>query len=118
MRLARRNKFGAIRVQADGITFDSKAEHARYQYLKLLEKCKKIDCLSVHKRYPLYAGFQSKQIGSYELDFVYLDVEKGRWMYEDVKGVMTPLSKWKIRHFELQEGLKVTIVNRNSEASR
>jgi hypothetical protein len=113
----RRNKYGAIKVKADGITFDSKLEHKRYQELKLLEKAGEITSLMVHKRWPLYSQVSNAPIdscdtlvGHYESDFNYRD--DGKLIVEDCKGVVTPLSAWKIKHFGIQHGVKVRIIRK------
>ncbi len=88
----RRNKYNAIKVKEDGITFDSKAEHRRYCELKLLLKAGEICSLKVHPRYRLEVG--DNLIGVYEADFEYHELKAGKPQYrrevvEDVKGVRT-----------------------------
>lgn len=87
-------KYKAVKVKEDGITFDSKAEHRRYLELKLLEKAKKIEKLSVHFKLPFAHG--DDVVFTYIADFYY--IAKGVLTIEDVKGVETPVFrlKWKL----------------------
>ena len=109
-----RNKYGAVKVKDDGITFDSKLEHKRYRELKLLQSAGKIRNLRVHVRHEL--DTPTGPIGKYEVDFQYEEpAYKGpAWeeVFEDCKGVMTPLSKWKIKHFESQYFCIVNIIRK------
>jgi len=90
------------------IHFGSKAEGKRYLELRLLEKHGAIQELKTQPRYALVVG--DATIAHYVADFEY--TENGHKVIEDVKskGVMTELSLHKIKHFEVQTGLKVRIV--------
>lgn len=87
-------KYGNIKVEIDGINFDSKKEAARWQELKLLERAHEISNLRRQVKYELiphqYAD-DGKKIAergvSYIADFVY-DVD-GKTVVEDTKGVRT-----------------------------
>jgi len=105
----RRNKYGAVKVQADGFTFDSKAEYARYQQLKLLEKAGKIGPITVHPKYDINPW--GKKICVVELDFSYHDYERAE-VFEDVKGADTALSRLKRKLVEGQYGFKVTVIKK------
>lgn len=126
---SKRSKYGAIPTTVDGIRFDSKAEAKRYGELKLMQKAGEIYALEVHPRYPLFVGDKRLLLGYYVADFAYMepsvaanepgDMLSVRGSYplssstptiEDVKGVITPLAKWKIKHCELQYGIKVRII--------
>lgn len=107
MALRIRNKYRAKRCEIDGIKFDSQLEGRRYCELKLLEKAGCIRDLRVHPRFALKCG--EVTIGHYEADFDYQDAS-GEYHVEDCKGFITQLSRWKIRHFELQYGRQVEIV--------
>lgn len=80
----------AMRI-ADGVTFASKAEMARYLELKLLLKNKLITDLELQPEFELQPSFQygGQKIRAikYIADFSYM--ENGRRIYEDVKGVKT-----------------------------
>ena len=96
-------KFGAKPVTIDGHRFPSKAEGARYQTLKLLERAGKITGLTLQPRFPMIVS--GITIGHYVADFEYLEGDVR--IVEDVKGMKTPLYRWKKKHFEAQYGLKI-----------
>lgn len=105
------NKYHAVKTTADGYTFDSKAEAARYGELKLLERAGEITGLVVHPLFGLAAGNDARTtIGCYEGDFAYKTRPIERLVVEDVKGIDTPLSVWKRRHVKAQYGIDVQIV--------
>lgn len=113
----KRSKYNAIKTVVDNITFDSKAEAKRYGELKLMERAGKLHELRVHTRWPLFSqkfaaalNSVTALVGSYESDFDYLDEFRIATVIEDVKGVMTPIARWKIKHFEIQYGIKVKII--------
>lgn len=81
------NKYGAKKVQADGHTFDSKAEHRRYCELMTLVNAGEIEALELQPRYELVVC--GVKIGRYTGDFRYLDRRTGEQIVEDVKGVKT-----------------------------
>jgi len=111
----RRSKYSAIKTKVDGITFDSKLEAKRWAELRLLASAGEIKQLRHHVRYELIA-LGGGIIGKYEVDFTYFEkAPKGdAWheVFEDCKGVITPLAKWKIKHFESQYGTIVRIVRK------
>jgi hypothetical protein len=114
------HKYRAVRTTVDGVTFASKAEARRYAELKLLEKAGEIHGLTLQPGFPLVAQSPLEslptKLGDYRADFLYCRCKKrgggGKhtWVVEDVKGFMTPLSRWKIKHCEAQYGIKVEIV--------
>lgn len=110
----RRHKFHATPTVVDGIRFASKAEAKRYGELKLLEKAGEIVDLKLQPKYPLLVG--GHKVGSYVADFEYSRVEeRGKVMHrvvEDVKGLPTPLYRWKKKHFEIQYNWRITEVSR------
>jgi len=113
----RKNKYNAVKVKIDGITFDSKLEAKRYGELRLLEYADKISNLTVHRRWPLYSQLagvaidsRGALVGHYESDFDYR--ENNSLIVEDCKGVVTALSAWKIKHFGIQHGMKVRIIRK------
>lgn len=109
----RGHKYGAKRTEVDGIVFASKAEARRYQELKLLEKAAAITGLVLQPRYPLwvlnYEGVAAL-VGYYVADFTYWC--GGKQVIEDVKGMKTPMYRWKKKHFELQQDCKITEITR------
>ena len=96
-------KYGAKKVVADGITFDSKKEYRRYCELKLLEKSGVISELQRQVKYILIPSQREPDtIGprggvkkgkviekecAYIADFVYK--ENGQTIVEDTKGFRT-----------------------------
>lgn len=91
----------------DGILFASKREMARYRELKLLEKAGEIFELELQRRFLLKVGEHT--IGSYVADFWYCTKE-GQWITEDVKGMQTPLYKWKAKHMTAQYGIAIRVI--------
>lgn len=97
-------------VTVDGYRFDSKAEAARYQELRLLEKAGYIANLRLQPQYLLQPAFTNR-LGNreraiiYRADFAYQErMETGLWLevVEDVKGVTIKdfLIKWKIVQYQ------------------
>jgi hypothetical protein len=90
-----RNKYGARKVKADGHTFDSQLEYARYQQLKLLERAGEITGLVVHPKYKLTEGYtrprSNKKIQgvTYTADFSYVDLQQNWIVVEDIKSPPT-----------------------------
>ena len=105
----KRHKYGAKKTVVDGITFDSKAEAAQYATLIEHRPRTRITDLKIHPRFPLHVG--GVQIGHYEADFSFTDAD-GEKRIQDVKGMILPLAKWKIAHFEAEYGIDVEIIQR------
>ena len=102
------SKYKAEPIVTEDGRFDSKAEYARWCELKLLQKAARINHLERQRRFSLLAP-GGKIVGHYVADFTYS--EGGRFVVEEVKGVMQPLSRWKLRHFSLQYGIEPRITN-------
>lgn len=87
------NKYHAKKTAIDNIVFDSKREATRYQELKLLEKAGLITDLKLQPKFILQVGFtyEDEKVRpiTYIGDFQYTDVESGKEIVEDVKGVKT-----------------------------
>lgn len=104
----KRNKYGAVKKEIDGYTFDSTGEARRYQELRLLEKAGKIQNLQVHVPHPLYV--LDIIVAVLIIDFVY---EEGKVKVpEDFKGILTPVFKLKRRMFQAYYGTKIRITKR------
>lgn len=95
------SKYGNRAVIDDGLRFDSKAEHTRYRQLVLAQYSGAISRLMVHPSFVILDAFtdgdgKPHRAATYEADFAY--VEDGRFVVEDVKGVMTSVFqlKWKM----------------------
>ena len=83
---AGRSKFGNIKTQVDGITFDSKLEAARWQELLLEQRTGEVSNLRRQVSYPLVVN--GVLVCRYVADFVY--TKAGAEVVEDSKGVLTP----------------------------
>lgn len=106
------SKYHAKRAEADGIVFHSTKERNRYLELRLLEKAGEIHDLQLQYAYELSvpeygSGVRRKVIGKYLADFRYRSGPTGILVVEDVKGMDTPLSKWKRKHVLAQYGIEV-----------
>lgn len=102
------HKYGAKPTTVDGIRFASMAEAKRYAELLLLAKAGQVECLEIQPVYVLTVG--ERFIGRYIADFRYYDMRTGALCVEDVKGVKTPLYRWKKKHVEAQYGITITEV--------
>lgn len=99
------SKYRNVKTEIDGIVFASKAEGARYQELKLLQKTGKIRGLKLQPRFVIVDGYNNgdgKRIrpSAYIADFQY--IEDGKTIVEDVKSPAskTPLYNLKKKIFE------------------
>jgi len=106
---AKPSKYHAVKTTVGTITFDSAAEARRYGELKVLERAGELGLLELQPRYRLTvtAPVGTVVIGEYRADFRYRTAA-GDLVVEDVKGMATPLYRWKKKHTEAQYG--VTIV--------
>lgn len=95
------SKYHAVRCEIDGEKFDSKAERGRWL---MLTRDPETNEISRQEPYELRVG--DVVIGKYVADFVYL--RNGVKVIEDVKGVLTPLCRWKLKHMAAQ-GNPVTL---------
>jgi Protein of unknown function (DUF1064) len=112
-----RSKYGAVRCEVNGRSFDSKAEAARYEWLLFLGSTGSIRNLELQPWWWLtvqpndWRDFFPVRIGKYRADFAYEELTEtgGRWDYvvEDVKGFKTPSYRWKKKHFEAQYGIQI-----------
>lgn len=109
-RAPRGNKYHAIKVEVDGMVFDSKAEAARWHELRLMAKAGLIRDLERQVRYsldvPEPAGGDG-HICDYRADFSYFDEERGCVVVEDVKGVVTDAYRLKSKLMLALRGVTV-----------
>lgn len=91
----RRNKYGAIPTEIDGITFASKREAARYAELKARQANGEIRGLEYNHRYVF--NHNGVRIGSYRPDFQYTDTATGEFIVEDVKSRPTETRDYRLR---------------------
>lgn len=102
----KRNKYGAIRTEVDGITFASRREAKHYQELKLRLKAGEITNLVLQPTYKIEINGQ--HICKVVLDFYYQ--EGGHEHTIDVKGRDNRVSKIKRKMVEALYGIEVEIV--------
>jgi hypothetical protein len=86
------NKYGAIKCEEDGYTFDSLAERRRYRELKQLRDANMIVGIEVHPTFQL-TGFSGIRFATYSADFAY--IENGEYVVEDVKSKATAGSNFR-----------------------
>jgi len=105
----KRNKYGAVKTQVDGIWFDSKREAEYYGELKLREAAGEIVLQEIHPKFPIVHN--GALICVVELDFQYLaKTNGGEFVYVDVKGVDTGLSRLKRKLVEAFYSIVVEVV--------
>ncbi len=96
-----RSKYNSVKVQIDGITFDSKAEARRFAELKLLQDDGHISGLAMQKKYLLLPskrnadGYLERET-AYVADFVYVD-HLGETIVEDTKSPATRTPEYVIK---------------------
>lgn len=122
----RKPKFSNVRVEVDGIKFDSAKEARRYQSLKMLLRLGEIRNLRLQLRYPLHVN--GTLVAHYVADFDYEErvdptapapgeiappaAVEWRPVTEDVKGgeaTQTDTFKLKAKMFAAEYGRKVRI---------
>lgn len=105
----KQSKYHNVRTPLDGHVFDSKKEANRYLELKMAQKHGRIRNLRTQVAFALDVG--NENIGKIVLDFVY-EQDDGRTVYEDVKSdaTVTPIFKWKARHFLAQYGATIELI--------
>lgn len=93
-----RSKYHAKPRLVGGIRFASTAEAIRFASLEVEQRLGDISGLRLQVPYSLMVG--ETTIGKYVADFVY--IRGGIEVIEDVKGVLTPLCAWKLKHMAAQ----------------
>jgi hypothetical protein len=111
------NKFGAKKTElSTGEVFDSKMEAKRYLQLRALSNSGEI--LNLQRQVPFVLTVGETRVGRYVADFVYdqrigsvfaTGLPQFERVVEDVKGMQTPLFRWKAKHFEAQYGFPITL---------
>ena len=91
----------------DIIHFDSKRERTRWNELCLQKTQGVISDIQCQVPFPI--KINNVKIGTYRCDFQYVNKE-GTQITEDVKGMNTPLSQFKIKCVEAQYGISISIV--------
>lgn len=97
----KKNKYGAVRKEVDGIKFDSTRESDRYGVLMMRYRAKEISKPIHHYVFQLVGC-------TYESDFLYLDYKKKDFVVEDAKGCRT--DEYKIKAKQMLELYGITIL--------
>lgn len=92
MAYRRRNKYGNVRTEVDGIKFHSRKEAARYEVLRDMQAAGSITNLRLQVPFRLLVN--DKLVCRYISDFVYTNTD-GAEIVEDVKGRLTDVYKLK-----------------------
>ena len=74
----------------DGVLHDSRKEAQRWAELQMLEKANLIKNLRRQVKYELIPKQEGERSVTYIADFVYDDLESGKHIVEDCKGMRTP----------------------------
>lgn len=102
----RKHKYGAVKTEVDGIVFASKKEAARYVELKLAERTGQITNLELQPEYEIVIN--GIKCGKYVADFRYKGA--GKVFVEDVKGMKTPVYRFKKKIVEALYSIIITEV--------
>ena len=97
---------GAGPSSANVIHFHSKRERSHWAMLRLRVGIGEIAILQRQTSYPI--SIDGTKVGTYKADFTYM--ENGQLNVEDVKGIDTPLSRFKRKCVEAQYGVEIRIV--------
>lgn len=97
------SKYGARRTLIDGELFDSQKEARRWQELKLNEQAGIIS--NLRRQVPFNLDVNRQRIARYVCDFAY--IENGKEIYEDVKGVLTPVYRLKKKMMKALHGIEI-----------
>ncbi len=89
------NKYKNVKVNVDGIRFDSKKEAARYKDLKLLLLGGVISHLELQPQIALMCN--GAKIGFYRPDFRYFDKQANATIVEDVKSKPTKTAVYNLK---------------------
>lgn len=101
--------------------FDSQAEFQYFRELKLREEKGEVEDIECQVKFdlsvPEFETGEPVKIGAYVADFGYFEnSQEGKdYVIVDVKNknmIVSEMSKWKIKHFEKQYGIPVTLVGR------
>jgi len=112
---AKRSKYGNVKVQMGDLTFDSKAEYKRWQFLELQQLAGDIRGLKHHTRYQLIVS--GMLVATYEDDASYLKVYDAKWksvhrVVEDTKGTLTRDCAIKLKLMKACHGIDVRLITK------
>ena len=113
------NKYGAIKVVIDGITFDSTGEGERYVFLKSKLAAGVIKDLRLQVPYELTPKYEESdgtkvRAMRYIADFVYFNVLTGMEVVEDFKGRRTQSYKDKRKQMKIVHGIEIYETNQKT----
>lgn len=97
-------------VTESGIKYDSKREAKRGAELELLEKIGAISELQRQVRYEIIPKQDGERACTYIVDFEYIDEEKFKRVWEDVKGHKTEVYRIKKKLMRYVHGITITEV--------
>lgn len=103
----KKNKFGAVKINADGMTFDSKLEHRRWCTLKMLAKLGKITDLKRQVEFVLIDKTKYGRKISYMADFTY--IQDGKLIVEDTKSKATKTPLYRLKKRLMAEKYEIVI---------
>lgn len=110
---AKPSKYKNVRVEVDGVSFDSKREAGEYLRLKARLLAGEISELRRQVVFPLFAPMLASggsdarvEVARYIADFTYQDLE-GRVHVVDAKGKRTALYALKAKWLNLQNGIAI-----------
>lgn len=108
----KKSKYNNIKVEIDGINFDSMGEGERYTRLKRFARIGKIRDLRLQVAYELvpkgrHDNGKAIQAMTYVADFVYFDIKKDCQVVEDFKGRLTQEYKLKRKLMMHVHGIKI-----------
>lgn len=109
--MSKPSKYRNTKVKAYGRIWDSKAELARYEQLRLMEKAGSIQSIELQPKFVFMVN--GVRIGSYKPDFRYFDVQKGAEVIEDVKGTYARDFPLRVRLMSACFGIAVLITGRS-----
>lgn len=103
-----KNKYNAQKTEYNGVIYDSKAEARRAQELDILLASGYISDLKRQEKLDFFVN--NKKMFTYIPDFTYFDNTKQIHVYEDVKGVQTPVFRIKKKCIEAYYNIKIDII--------
>lgn len=121
--MRKKAKFGNKKITLDGIQFDSKAEAAYYNQLKILKKAGEIKDFEMQVKFTLMDRFyhptKTRKSGepsvvgaiTYTPDFI-VEKNDGSKHVIDVKGHRTPIFNLKAKLFMRQYGIPIILAKR------
>ena len=102
------NKYRNIKTTVNGILFDSKKEAGRYVELLLLKGQGIIINLETEPSFDLIVN--DKKIATYKADFKYFDVERNKFVIEDVKSPITKTPVYRLKKKILENQINPVII--------